>query len=77
MCNYVFLAQEEADVRLHVQEALSLMAVAYKELQGPNMQIMEVLIMSNIEKVGVYKGIVIWKCKFTLIGTVCKVLLIY
>ena len=47
----ILFVQEEADVRLHVQEALSLMSVAYKDLEGPNTQIMEVLIMSNIEKV--------------------------
>ncbi|XP_063962407.1 proteasome adapter and scaffold protein ECM29-like isoform X1 [Lytechinus pictus] len=44
------VCKEEDDTRLHVQEALTLMAVAYKGIQEPLIQIMEVLIMANIEK---------------------------
>ncbi|XP_022097180.1 proteasome-associated protein ECM29 homolog [Acanthaster planci] len=44
------LSTEDANIRLHVQEALALMASAYKNLEGPNLQIMQTLIMSNIEK---------------------------
>ncbi|XP_038067101.1 proteasome adapter and scaffold protein ECM29-like [Patiria miniata] len=44
------LSTEDANIRLHVQEALALMASAYKNLEGPNLLIMQSLIMSNIEK---------------------------
>ena len=45
------VCKEEDDTRLHVQDALSQMALAYRGIQEPLAQVMEVLIMANIEKV--------------------------
>ncbi|XP_033636669.1 proteasome adapter and scaffold protein ECM29-like [Asterias rubens] len=44
------LSTEDANIRMHVQESLSMMAQAFRNLEGPNVQIMQSLIMSNIEK---------------------------
>ncbi|XP_077867837.1 proteasome adapter and scaffold protein ECM29-like [Saccoglossus kowalevskii] len=43
------MCKEDKDTRLHVQEALSMMSPALKNLEGPNLKLMEALIMSNIE----------------------------
>lgn len=41
----------DSDMRLAVQEALSLMADAFKDLNESNMKIMEALLMEAIDKV--------------------------
>lgn len=43
--------QEESENKLAVQEALSMMASAFKGIDGSNMKLMEALIVQNIEKV--------------------------
>ena len=44
--------QEEADVRLAIQEALSMMVGAYANLQGALLNLMEALVAAYIVKVG-------------------------
>lgn len=48
------LLQEESDTKLAVQESLAMMSEAFKSLDGPNLKLMEALIMQNIEKVHTY-----------------------
>lgn len=43
--------QEEADVRLAIQEALSMMVGAYANLQGALLNLMEALVAAYIGKV--------------------------
>ncbi|XP_077980977.1 proteasome adapter and scaffold protein ECM29-like [Glandiceps talaboti] len=43
------MCKEDKETRLHVQESLSMMAPALKNLEGPNVKLMEELVMSNIE----------------------------
>lgn len=45
--------QEEADVRLAIQEALSMMVGAYANLQGALLNLMEALVAAYIGKVGI------------------------
>ncbi|XP_070562742.1 proteasome adapter and scaffold protein ECM29-like isoform X2 [Ptychodera flava] len=40
---------EDKETRLHVQEALSMMTPALRNLEGPNVKLMEALVMSNVE----------------------------
>ncbi|XP_021353886.1 proteasome-associated protein ECM29 homolog [Mizuhopecten yessoensis] len=44
------MCQEEADTRISVQEALSLMSEAFQDISGTNTTLMEALIMQNIDK---------------------------
>ena len=44
--------QEESDNKLAVQEALSMMSEAFKQVDATNLNLIEALIMQNIEKVG-------------------------
>lgn len=46
--------QEEADVRLAIQEALSMMVGAYANLQGALLNLMEALVAAYIGKVSSY-----------------------
>ena len=46
-------SQEESDTRLAVQEALSMMAPAFKQADDSTLSLLEALIMSNVEKVGI------------------------
>ena len=46
------VSQEEADVRLAIQEALSMMVGAYTNLQGALLNLMEALVAAYIVKVG-------------------------
>lgn len=46
-----FLPQEEPDVRLAIQEALSMMVGAYANLQGALLNLMEALVAAYIVKV--------------------------
>lgn len=48
----VHVYQVDSDMRLAVQEALALMADAFKDLDESNMKIMEALLMEAIDKVG-------------------------
>lgn len=47
------LLQEESDVRLAIQEALSMMVGAYANLQGALLNLMEALVAAYIGKVSV------------------------
>lgn len=47
-------AQEEADVRLAIQEALSMMVGAYANLQGALLNLMEALVAAYIGKVSAH-----------------------
>lgn len=55
------LSQEEPDVRLAIQEALSMMVGAYANLQGALLNLMEALVAAYISKVSIpqqeYKGV--------------------
>ena len=44
------MLQEEADCRLAVQEALSMMAGSFKKIDPANAKLVEALIMHSIEK---------------------------
>lgn len=44
--------QEDAETRLAVQEALSMMSSAFKDIDKTNLQLLEALLMQNIDKVG-------------------------
>eukprot|EP00058_Branchiostoma_floridae_P021365 XP_002606855.1 hypothetical protein BRAFLDRAFT_91624 [Branchiostoma floridae] len=44
------VSKEDQDTRLAIQEALSLMATAYKNLDDSSARLMEALILSNVEK---------------------------
>ena len=46
-----FELQEEPERRLAVQEALSMMSPAFRNLDASNLRLMEALLMQNIEKV--------------------------
>ena len=46
------VSQEESDVRLAIQEALSMMVGAYTNLQGALLNLMEALVAAYIVKVG-------------------------
>lgn len=48
--------QEEADVRLAIQEALSMMVGAYANLQGALLNLMEALVAAYISKVEYTQG---------------------
>ena len=48
---FVAVCQEDAENRLAVQEALSMMVDAFKSLDPSELKLMEVLILENIEKV--------------------------
>lgn len=50
-CRYLLCQQEEADVRLAIQEALSMMVGAYVNLQGALLNLMEALVAAYIGKV--------------------------
>ncbi len=43
--------QEDSDSRLAIQEALSMMSTAFKNIDESKLKLMEALIMQNIEKV--------------------------
>ncbi len=43
--------QEDSENKLAVQEALSMMASAFRNIDSSNVKMMEALIMQNIEKV--------------------------
>lgn len=49
--------QEEPDVRLAIQEALSMMVGAYANLQGALLNLMEALVAAYIVKVSVRRAI--------------------
>lgn len=46
-----FLLQEDADTRLAIQEALSMMVGAYSNLEGAQRTLMEALVASYLMKV--------------------------
>ena len=46
-----FCSQEEREIVLSVQEALSMIAPAYHGITGTDSSLMETLILSNLEKV--------------------------
>lgn len=50
------LLQEQADVRLAIQEALSMMVGAYANLQGALLNLMEALVAAYISKVSGEQG---------------------
>ena len=56
------LVQVDAEMRLAVQEALSLMASAFRDLSDLNRTMMEALLMEAIDKVGPDQGIVLYQC---------------
>ena len=45
------MSKVDGDTRLAVQEALSLMSSAFKDLDEENMRLMEAALMENIDKV--------------------------
>ncbi|CAH1774881.1 unnamed protein product [Owenia fusiformis] len=45
------ITKEEGELKLAIQEALSMMSSAFKDLSGTNCALMEALILQNIEKV--------------------------
>ena len=49
----LFNSQEEADTRLGVQEALSMMAPAFRQADDSTLALLEALILSNVEKVSI------------------------
>lgn len=62
MCNLwnflCALLQEDSDVRLAIQEALSMMVGAYANLQGALLNLMEALVAAYIGKVSVKRQFV-------------------
>ena len=49
----ILFYQVDSDTRLAVQEALSLMSSAFKDLDEENLKLMEASLMENIDKVSV------------------------
>ena len=48
---FYLIYQEESENKLAVQEALSMMSTAFKNIDSSNLRLMEAIIMENIEKV--------------------------